>query len=64
MTLEDKYELCLDFVKSFEKRAWDAWKPVQVFRSNQQVEIDEIKHELLDSINDEAKSIIEQMELK
>jgi len=62
MTLEDKYELCLDFLKSFEQRAWDAWKPVQIFRSNEDVRIDEIKCELLEAINDEAKSIIKEIE--
>lgn len=58
--LEDR-AILLDFVKSFEKRAYDAWKPVQLFRSDSEVEIDEIKRELLEKINEECKAILEDI---
>jgi len=58
MPIHEKYEALLDFVKSFGPRAYKAWKPVQVFRSDEQVAIDEVKSELLDQIRDEAEGIL------
>jgi len=50
--------MLLDFVKSFRPKAYQSWKPVRVFRSEEQVAIDEVKSELLDGIRDEAESIL------
>lgn len=56
--IEEKYEPLVEFVKSFKKRAWDAWKPVQMFRSDREVEDDEIRRELLEELNDEAEQLL------
>ena len=55
-------ENLLDFAKSFEKRSDDAWKPFQLFRSDSEVEIDEIKRELLEELNEEAKISVSYVE--
>lgn len=60
--LMEAIEGLLEFAKSFEKKAWDAWKPVQMFRSDNEVELDEIKRELLDEINEEAKAVVQDAE--
>ena len=59
--LNDNYECLLDFVKSFKQKAYDAWKPVQMFRSDNQVKIDEIKREVLEELEQEALSVLEMI---
>lgn len=55
------FEMLLDFAKSLEDKAYDAWKPVQCFRSDSEVEVDEIKREVLEAIWDEIKPTVEEL---
>ena len=57
----EKYEMLLDFVKSFKRRAYDAWKPVRVFRSDEQVLRDEIKEDIYNELEVEANNILESI---
>lgn len=59
--VEEKYNDAVEWIKSFEQKAYDAWKPVQMFRTDKQVEDDEIRMELLEAINEEAKAIIQDL---
>lgn len=57
----ERYEPLVAFVASFKKRAWDAWKPVQLFRSDRQVEDDELRKDMLDALNDEAQELLQAL---
>jgi len=41
-----------DLLKEFERRADDAWKPMRVFRSEQEAEMDEIRREVWEQARD------------
>ena len=57
----EKYEPFIDFTKSFEKKSYDAWKPIKFFRSDRQFEDDEVRQAVLEALWDEAKDLLQAL---
>ena len=50
-----------DFCKELERIEWNEWKPVQVFRSDEQVARDEARHQMASEIADMARALLARM---